>query len=224
MIRIFDFVFSLVLILIILPFLLPIVIILLLTGEHYVFYRQIRIGKNAKEFGLYKFATMLKNSPNMGTGDVTLKNDPRVLPLGGFLRKTKINEIPQLLNILFGQMSFVGPRPMTPRNFKIYTSEEQNIIKKMSPGLTGIGSIIFRDEETIFEKLNMPLEKCLKEVIMPYKAELEKWYFEHLNLWVYIKVIFVTAWVIVFPKSNIHKKWFKNLPENTIINKIKTEK
>ncbi len=220
MTRILDIIFSLILIILIFPFMLPIVIILLLTGEHFVFYRQIRIGKNAKEFGLYKFATMLKNSPNMGTGDITMKNDPRVLPIGGFLRKTKINEIPQLLNILFGQMSFVGPRPMTPRNFNIYTLEEQNIIKKMRPGLTGIGSIIFRDEETILEKLNMPLEECLKNVIMPYKAELEKWYYNNMNTYLYFKIIIATAWVVIFPTSSIYNKWFKNLPQNELIEKI----
>jgi len=221
MIRFFDFIFSLIAIIVLFPFMVPIVIILLLTGEHYVFYRQIRIGRNGKEFGLFKFATMLKNSPNMGTGDVTMKNDPRVLPIGGFLRKTKINEIPQLLNILFGQMSIVGPRPMTPRNFNIYTKEEQNIISKMRPGLTGIGSIIFRDEETIFEKLNMPLEESLKTVVMPYKAQLEKWYFENQSVCTYFKIIFATAWVVIFPSSEIHNKWFKNLPINERIEEIK---
>jgi len=221
MIRFFDILFSFIALVIIFPFMLPIVIILLLTGEHYVFYRQKRVGKNGNEFGLFKFATMLKNSPNMGTGDVTTKNDPRVLPIGGFLRKTKINEIPQLINILIGQMSFVGPRPMTPRNFNIYTPDEQDIIKKMRPGLTGIGSIVFRDEETIFEKLNMPLEESLKTVVMPYKAQLEKWYFENQSLCIYFKIIFATAWVVIFPSSDIHKKWFKNLPVNEKIEEIK---
>jgi len=221
MIRIFDIIFSLLAIIVLFPFMLPIVIILLLTGEHYVFYRQVRIGKDGKEFGLIKFATMLKNSPNMGTGDVTLKNDPRVLPIGGFLRKTKINEIPQLINILIGDMSIVGPRPMTPRNFKIYTQEEQSIISKMRPGLTGIGSIVFRDEETIFDKLNMPLEESLRTVVMPYKAQLEKWYYDNQSISNYFKIIFATAWAVLYPSSNIHKKWFKNLPINERIEELK---
>lgn len=221
MIRIFDIIFSLLAIIVLFPFMLPIVIILLLTGEHYIFYRQVRIGKDGKEFGLIKFATMLKNSPNMGTGDVTLKNDPRVLPIGGFLRKTKINEIPQLINILIGDMSIVGPRPMTPRNFKIYTQEEQSIISKMRPGLTGIGSIVFRDEETIFDKLNMPLEESLRTVVMPYKAQLEKWYYDNQCIINYFKIIFATAWAVLYPSSNIHKKWFKNLPINERIEELK---
>ena len=91
--------------------LVPVAIVLRLTGEGEVFFLQERVGKDGKPFKLYKFATMLKNSPNMGTGTVTLKHDPRVLPVGRFLRKTKINELPQLLNILIGDMSVVGPRP-----------------------------------------------------------------------------------------------------------------
>ena len=143
--RIFDLCLSLAALLILSPLLIPVCIILVFTGEHYVFYTQKRIGKGGKEFDLIKFATMLRNSPNIGSGDVTLHRDPRVLPVGSFLRASKINEIPQLLNILLGDMSFVGPRPLTPRVFNYYTDESKSIIVKMKPGLTGAGSIIFRD-------------------------------------------------------------------------------
>ena len=111
MIRFFDIIFSAFAILILLPFMIPIIIGLKLTGEHDVFYRQTRIGKDGKSFGVWKFATMLRNSPNMTGGVLTQKDDPRILPMGKFLRKTKINELPQLINVLFGEMSFVGPRP-----------------------------------------------------------------------------------------------------------------
>ena len=97
--------------------LLPVIIILRLTGEGEIFYLQKRIGKNNKEFYLLKFATMLKNSSKMQNGTVTIKNDPRVLPFGKFLRKSKINELPQLFNILKGDMSIIGPRPQTPNYF-----------------------------------------------------------------------------------------------------------
>ena len=98
--RLFDLIVAGVAFIILLPFMLPIVIILLLTGEHYVFYLQKRIGYKNKYFNIIKFATMLKNSPNLGTGLITVRKDPRLLPIGGFLRMTKINELPQILNVL----------------------------------------------------------------------------------------------------------------------------
>ena len=98
-----------------------------------------------------EFATMLKDSPNIGTGTITVQNDPRVLPIGKFLRKTKINELPQLINVFTGEMSLIGPRPLTSENFSMYPKEAQNTIKKMRPGLSRVGSIIFRNEETLIK-------------------------------------------------------------------------
>ena len=211
--RLFDIIISLIALLIISPLLVPISILLLLTGEHYIFYTQKRVGKGGKEFGLIKFATMLKNSPNIGSGDVTLHRDPRVLPMGSFLRSTKINELPQLLNILFGDMSFVGPRPLTPRVFNYYTEEAKSIIIKMKPGLTGAGSIIFRDEESIIGNSKLPWEECVKQEIMPRKASAEEWYSKHQSFITDLKLIFITAWVVIFPASDVMKKIFNDIPE-----------
>jgi lipopolysaccharide/colanic/teichoic acid biosynthesis glycosyltransferase len=211
--RIFDIIISLIALLILSPLLVPISILLLLTGEHYIFYTQKRVGKGGKEFGLIKFATMLKNSPNIGSGDVTLHRDPRVLPMGSFLRSTKINELPQLLNILLGDMSFVGPRPLTPRVFNYYTEEAKSIVIKMKPGLTGAGSIIFRDEESIMGKSKLPWEECVKQEIMPRKAAAEEWYSKHQSFITDLKLIFITAWVVIFPASDIMKKIFDDIPE-----------
>ena len=147
--RFFDVFFSGLALLVLSPLLVPIVLILRFSGEGEVFFFQERIGKNGKVFKLFKFTTMLKNSPNIGTGTVTMKGDPRILPVGKFLRKTKINELPQLLNILFGDMSAIGPRPLTAQTFSSYSAETQEIVTKVRPGLSGIGSIIFRDEEEI---------------------------------------------------------------------------
>ena len=199
-------------ILVLSPLLIPVIIILKLTGEHYIFYKQKRIGKNAKPFDLLKFATMLKDSPNMGTGDITMKNDPRVLPFGAFLRKTKINELPQLFNILLGDMSIIGPRPVTAKHFSYYSPDVQEGIGKMLPGLSGIGSTIFRDEEAILAKTGMDYTECYKTMIAPYKGELELWYLNHKNLWVDFQIIFLTAWVVVFPSSQLPYKTFKDLP------------
>ena len=147
--RFFDILFSGTALLLLLPLLMPIVITLRLTGEGEIFFLQERIGKSGKKFKLFKFATMLRNSPNIGTGTVTMRGDPRVLPVGKFLRKTKINELPQLLNIFFGDMSVIGPRPLTAQAFGAYSASTQDLITKVRPGLSGVGSIIFRGEEEI---------------------------------------------------------------------------
>lgn len=211
--RIFDIVLSSVLIIILIPLALPIVILLLLTGEHYVFFKQKRAGYKGEEFGLFKFVTMLKGSSNMGSKDVVLPNDSRVLPIGKFLRKSKINEIPQLLNVLIGDMSFVGPRPLTPKMFTFYSDKQQRIISEMKPGITGIGSIIFRDEESILSRCELPWEACVKQVIMPFKGELEEWYFKNKSFRIDMILLFITFWVVFFKQSNIANKFFKDLPQ-----------
>ena len=193
------------------PLLVPVAIALRLTGEGEVFFIQQRVGRGGQPFGLYKFATMLKDSPNIGTGTVTVKGDPRVLPLGRLLRKTKINELPQLLNILKGDMSIIGPRPQTQRCFDAFPARSQAEIIKVRPGLSGIGSIVFRDEEELMHASAEP-ERFYDEVIMPYKGALEEWYGAHQGLWTYLAAIFATAWVVLFPKSDIVWKLFPGLP------------
>lgn len=193
------------------PILAPIACVLKITGEGEVFYKQIRVGKNGRSFGLVKFATMLKDSPSMGSGEITIKNDPRVLPLGKFLRKSKVNELPQLWNIFIGNMSIVGPRPMVPNTYARYPVETQNVLNTVRPGLTGIGSIIFRDEERLLDGREDPIG-FYNENIMPHKSELELWFVKNNTLWVYIKIIVVTAWVVVFPSSKIVDKAFDGIP------------
>lgn len=211
--RLFDIALSLIALFILSPLLIPISIILLLTGEHYIFYSHPRVGRHGKPFNLIKFSTMLVDSPNLGTGDVTIHRDPRVLPVGRFLRATKINELPQLLNILRGDMSFVGPRPLTPKVFNYYSDEAKSLIIKMKPGLTGAGSIIFRDEESVIGKSKLAWEECVKQEIMPRKAAAESWYYNHQGFVTDILLIFITAWVVVFPNSPIMEKVFKDLPK-----------
>ena len=209
--RLLDVLFSVVALLVLSPLLLPIACLLRLTGEGEVFYVQRRVGRNGKLFGLYKFATMLKNSPSIGTGTVTVKGDSRVLPVGRFLRKTKLNELPQLLNVLKGDMSIIGPRPQTQRCFDAFPARSREEIIKVRPGLSGIGSIVFRDEEELMHASEEP-ERFYDEVIMPYKGELEEWYVGHQGLYTYFLAIFVTAWVIVFPTSRLAWRVFPRLP------------
>ena len=213
--RIIDVLLSLFALLVLLPLFIPIVIILLLTGEHKVFYLQTRVGYKNKDFKIIKFATMLSNSANMGSGSLTLKNDPRVLPFGTFLRKTKINELPQILNIIIGDLSIVGPRPQMQVDFEKYSDDVQNKIYNVRPGLTGIGSIIFRDEESLISVAseNENPHDFYKRVIAPYKGELEIWYHSHRSLFLDFQLIFMTAWVIVSPETRLYEKWFKDLPK-----------
>ncbi|MBO5843690.1 MAG: sugar transferase [Bacteroidales bacterium] len=219
--RLFDFVMALLALTVLSPLLIPVIIGLLLTGEHYVFYFQERIGKGGKAFDIWKFATMLKNSPNIGTGTVTTRNDPRVLPMGKFLRKTKINELPQLINILIGNMSIIGPRPLVKKTYDLYADDVKECISQVTPGLSGIGSVIFRDEEYYVSKAKNPVEFA-RQYIQPQKGELEKWYYHNRSLYVDFMIIFLTCWVIVFPKSDLVYKVFKTLPRLDLEKDVET--
>lgn len=210
--RVFDILFSGFALLLLSPLLVPVVITLKFTGEGEVFFLQERIGKHGRTFSLYKFATMLKNSPSIGTGTVTVKNDPRVLPVGKFLRKSKLNELPQLINIFLGDMSVIGPRPLTTQTFEAYSEEAQYVIKQVLPGLSGIGSIIFRGEEEIMHGARASVG-FYENSIAPYKGALEEWYVANKSLYVYFLAIFITAWVVLIPDSKIAWRAFKDLPK-----------
>ena len=209
--RFFDVFLSGVALIALLPIFLPLMLLLRLTGEGEIFFLQDRIGRQGQYFKLYKFATMLKNSPNIGTGTVTLHNDPRVLPLGGFLRSTKINELPQLINIFKGDMSIIGPRPQTQRCFDAFPAQSQQEIIKVRPGLSGIGSIVFRNEEEMMHANNDP-DKFYDEIVMPYKGSLEVWYVSHQTLGSYFCLIGLTVWVVLLPRSDLVLRLFKDLP------------
>lgn len=207
-----DIILSGIAMLILSPLLIPLMIILKFIGEGHIFYTQKRVGFKNVEFDLIKFATMLKNSPNIGTGTITTKNDPRVLPMGNFLRKTKINELPQLINIFRGDMSIVGPRPQTMECFNMFPADCRDRIYLSKPGLTGIGSIVFRNEEEIIGNSSKSYEECYREDIMPYKADLELWYLKNKSLWVDASIVFLTAFEIVLPDTDMYKKIFAGLP------------
>ena len=211
LIRFFDVLLSGLALIVLSPLLIPIVLFLKFSGEGEIFFLQERVGKNREMFKLFKFATMLKNSPSMGTGTVTMKNDPRVLPAGKFLRKTKINELPQLLNVFIGHMSLVGPRPQAPRCFDAFPAEAQDIIVQVKPGLSGIGPIVFRGEEDILEGYSGTLD-FYDNVIGPYKGDVEAWYVAKQGLIAYFSLILLTVWVVLFPKSDLVWRLFKDLP------------
>ena len=214
--RIFDILSSGIAIIILSPLLIPAIIGLKFTGEGYVLYKQDRVGYKNKKFLIWKFATMLKDSANMAGGIMTTKTDPRITPMGGFLRKSKINELTQLFNIFFGHMSVVGPRPVMKVSFEAYPEEVKEVIYNVKPGLTGIGSIIFRDEEELLTDVKNnggDLWEFYKEEIYPFKGQLEIWYQNNKSFFLDMKLIFLTAWVILAPRSKIYEKWFKDLPK-----------
>lgn len=210
--RLVDLFISTLIILILSPFLIPLILLLLLTGEGEVFYLQRRIGYKNSQFSIYKFATMLKNSPSMLTGSITLRDDPRVTPVGKYLRKSKVNELPQLINVIKGEMSLVGPRPQMEVDFQSFPQEVQEKIYDVKPGITGVGSIVFRDEEKLVSNSGKSVREFYTESIAPYKGDLEVWYRENANFWVDLVLIFVTGWVVFFPDSQILFKLFPGLP------------
>ncbi len=211
--RLLDILVSLFALLILLPLFIPIIFLLALTGENEVFYFQQRIGKNSKYFNIWKFATMLKNSPTLGTGMITLRNDPRVTKVGKFLRKTKINELPQIINILLGDMSLVGPRPTVKKHADAYGDKIRDEIYSIKPGLTGIGSIVFRDEEQLISNSEMEPFEFYKKIIIPYKVNLEKWYLTKRSFLLDIKLILLTAISVISPSKFKIENWFDDLPK-----------
>lgn len=214
--RCFDVFASGIAIIILSPLLIPVIIGLRLTGEGYVWYKQERLGYKNKPFLIWKFATMLKNSSNMPGGYITVKKDPRLTPMGDFLRKSKINELPQLFNIFGGKMSIVGPRPVMKVSFEAYPDDIKRVIYNVKPGLTGVGSIIFRDEEELITKVKNSggdIHEFYVNKIYPHKGNLELWYQKNKSLVLDFKIILITAWVIISPTSLIYEKLFKDLPK-----------
>ena len=214
--RTLDLLIACTALIVVIPVFIPVMIILRFTGEGEIFYSQKRIGYQNNEFKIWKFATMLKDSLNMGTGSITLENDFRVTTFGRLLRKTKINELPQLYNIILGEITLVGPRPVLEQDWLLYSEEIRNRIYLVKPGLTGIGSIVFRDEEAIITSADgSDYHKFYKNVIAPYKGELEIWYQENRSTYLDLKLMFLTAVVIMFPKNKTYEKWFNDLPERS---------
>ena len=210
--RFIDILIALGALIVLLPILLPVALALRLTGEREVFYLQERLGHRNRRFKIIKFATMLKNSPNMPGGAITLRGDARVLPLGRFLRRSKINELPQLINVLKGDMSIVGPRPLMQVSFDMYTPEVQRIVYDSRPGLTGIASLIYRDEEGLVSRSGRPPLEFYREVIYPYKGQLETWYQAHKSTKTDLSIMILTGIALFSSTPAAVFGWFKDLP------------
>jgi len=192
--RIFDILSSLLVLLVLLPIFVLISIAILLDSKGKIFYKQIRVGKNQKEFNLLKFRTM--NSGSDKKGQLTVgTNDSRITKIGSVLRKYKLDEFPQLINVIKGEMSIVGPRPEVPKYVNLY-SEEQLKVLSVRPGLTDLASIEFINENEILGKSDNP-EKEYIENIMPQKLSLNLKYIENQSFIGDFKLIFRTIGKLV---------------------------
>ena len=212
MIRLVDFVASTLALVLLGPLFLVVMLVLRFTGEREVFYLQERVGRGGRPIRVVKFATMLKESPNLEGGYLTQKDDPRVLPVGQFLRKWKINELPQLLNVWLGQMSFVGPRPQAAVHYNLYNDVQKAAINELQPGLTGLGSLVFRDEEGLLDRSGMDFDYVHDELITPYKGDLELWYAANRSTWLYFKILFLTLVSVLLPGAS-YVDSFPGLPQ-----------
>lgn len=194
--RLFDIGFSIFGILVSSPVMIVCGLLVKFTSSGPVLFRQIRMGRNFKPFNTLKFRTMYVESEKQGAGAlVTVDGDSRITPVGRILRKTKLDEFPQLFNVLMGDMSFVGPRPEVQKFVEMF-SEDYKTLLSVRPGITGLASIEFRHEEEILAAADNPGEEYVNKVL-PEKIKLGKKYVEHASVWLDIKLIIKTLLSIV---------------------------
>ena len=186
--RLFDIVASFCGIVILFPLIVIVSILIKLTSKGPVLFKQVRVTKNGRLFKIYKFRTMRENSE--GNKQITVGNDSRITGVGHILRKTKLDELPQLFNVLKGEMSLVGPRPEVPKYVELYTEEQREILK-VSAGITDYASIYFSNESELLGEAENPEEFYIKK-IMPYKIELNKKYIKEIGIVTDIKLIILT--------------------------------
>ena len=193
-IRFFDFVLSLVGLVILAPIFIVLAVWIKIDSMGPVFYKQIRVGQNGKDFGLFKFRSMVVDADKKGLITVGGR-DPRITRSGYFIRKYKLDELPQLINVLVGDMSLVGPRPEVKKYVELYTDEQQKVLS-VKPGITDYASIEYMDENEILGKSTDP-EKTYIEEIMPEKIKYNMKYIKNRSLIEYFKIIFLTVFKII---------------------------
>lgn len=192
--RIFDIFFSLIGLLVLSPFLILISLFIIIGSGLPIFYIQKRVGRYDVDFGLFKFRTMKKNADKAGLLTVGGR-DPRITCIGYYLRKYKLDELPQLLNVLFGNMSLVGPRPEVRKYVDMYTAEQKEVLK-VRPGITDFASLEYFEENELLANSKDPEQTYIKEV-MPAKLQLNKKYVSQMGLGTDFKIIFKTLKRIV---------------------------
>jgi lipopolysaccharide/colanic/teichoic acid biosynthesis glycosyltransferase len=195
-IRFFDILFSFVGLIILFPFLTIIALLIKITSKGPIFYKQMRVGISNIDFLVWKFRTMHINADKTGLLTVGGR-DPRITTIGYYLRKFKLDELPQLFNVLFGSMSVVGPRPEVRKYVELYTFEQQKVLL-VKPGITDWASIVYRDENVVLEKSSNP-EHDYIQLILPDKIRYNLIFIEKRSLTEYFKIIITTFWRVIFP-------------------------
>lgn len=188
--RIYDVVLSAAGLLVLTPLLLIITLLVKLSDGGPVFFRQQRVGKGGRLFSIWKFRTMVVNADQLGRS-VTAGNDPRITPVGRWLRKTKCDELPQLWNVLRGDMSFVGPRPEVPRYVAFYTAEQRKVLE-LKPGITDLATLHFRNEEELLSRAT-DVETFYVQDCIPRKIQLNLLYASRASVWEDTKIILRTV-------------------------------
>lgn len=206
-----DILFASFLIVLLFPLLLMTSILLFLSNNQ-IIYSKLRIGHHQKPFTILKFVTMIPNSHNMTYGTMTIGNDPRITPVGRILRKFKIDELPQLWNVIIGNMSFIGPRPLDKSEFDCYPDDVKHLIYTIKPGITGVGSIVFRNEDKMLSDASVSPVDLYREKIAPYKGALELWYIENQSFYVDFMILLLTGLAIIAPDHQFIYKIFPSLP------------
>ena len=201
--RMFDLLIASFAIICLSPVFISVALFLAVNGEGEIFFRQARAGKDGKEFKIWKFSTMTKDSANLKGGLFTDLNDPRILFGGRILRQSKLNELPQLFNVLSGQMSLVGWRPLVNTTFETAIQLCQPGTYSKTPGITSLSSILSRNEEGQLARLHgSDKEAYYFNVLLPKKVALDDWWATNASVPRYFGILFLTAWVIAFPNSN----------------------
>lgn len=190
--RAFDILCSFLGLTVLSPVLLVVSVLVAVTSPGGVFFRQERIGKDGRPFRIFKFRSMRKDNAGL---KITTGNDSRITPVGRFLRKSKIDELPQLINVLVGDMSFVGPRPEVADYVNLYTPYQRQVLL-VRPGITGLASIRFRNENDLLTASDDP-NRTYVEQIMPRKIDLDLEYIPHASVFYDIKLIFQTFAVVI---------------------------
>jgi lipopolysaccharide/colanic/teichoic acid biosynthesis glycosyltransferase len=186
--RIFDFTAALIGLIVLSPLFLLVALLIKLDSPGAVFYRGLRVGKDGSEFRIYKFRTMVGDAAQCGPG-ITTSDDARITRIGRVLRRTKIDELPQLINVVKGEMSLVGPRPEDPRYVSLYTPQQRQVLSVL-PGITSPASLEYRREEAFLE--GDAWEKTYVETILPHKLEIELAYIKKRTLFTDVALILRT--------------------------------
>ena len=195
--RVFDFVAALAGLMVLAPLLAFVALAIVVVDPGPVFFRQTRVGRGFKLFRLFKFRTMRSGS---GGPEITTDGDSRITPIGRLLRRTKLDELPQLLNVLAGDMSLVGPRPEVPKYVELF-HKDYELVLSVRPGITDYAAIEYRDEESVLKRFADP-EKGYKDVVLPEKIVLYRRYLEEIGPWTDLKIIFKTLAKIAGPRSS----------------------